>query len=121
MSRISRPAASRKPPGVPASVFEAGEMAKPPKAGRQPARWISADDFTLEADVPMPPRRSAKSNVVALRTLLGRLGPGLSVVLLVRHARQLRVLAAAEFGVTLVTRPLGDGTARVFYVKKARG
>jgi hypothetical protein len=104
-----------KPAGVPASVFEAGKMARPrPKQHQR----IDLSKYAIEHDVPLP---------VAVRTragapyaeLLARMRPGDSIKLPEQGAKSLQG-AAKRLGAKATIRVLGDGMARVWLQAVAR-
>lgn len=97
---------AHKPPGVAASVWEDGKMARP---RRKPARPIDLDKVVFETDVPLPERRRLPRDTVAqsCRAVLQRMAPLQSVVL--DQAQGLALVRLARREGIRVKRELLDG------------
>lgn len=102
----------QKPAGVASSVFEAGQLAKPPKRARKAVEMIDLASLVIEAGVPLPGQRKRESTLCYEATL-ARMAPGSSVLLSPNQARYLRV-AGEKRGMKMTVRLVGIGQTRVW-------
>ena len=105
-----------KPPGVPASVFEAGLLAGQAAKPRKPTVLIDLASIVVETGVPLP-GRALRATTQAYETLLAKLVPGTSVLLPTTQAKTLQV-AARKRGYNVVGRQVDDQRSRVWSLPK---
>lgn len=101
-----------KPAGVPCSVFEAGQLARPARKPRKPSVLINMAAVVIETGVPLP-ENNPRATTRAYNILLAQLVPGTSVLLASNQARTLRE-AAKKRGLTLICRAVDDQRSRVW-------
>lgn len=96
-----------KPAGVPASVFEAGKMAKPP---RKPPMRIDLSEVTVEPGLPVPAGRGTRHGS-PYANLLAKMKPGDSVLLPYEGGKSLQG-AALRLKMLVTMRRMPGGMAR---------
>ena len=101
-----------KPAGVPASVFEAGQLARQAAKPRKPTVLIDLASIEIETGVALPVA-TRRATTQAYDTLLARLMPGTSVLLPSNQAKTLQV-AAKKRGMHVVGRRVDDQHSRVW-------
>ena len=109
-------AGAYKPPGVPASVFEAGLLARQAAKPRKPNALIDLASIVIETGVALPdPTRRATTQ--AYDTLLAQLVPGTSTLLPTTQAKTLQI-AAKKRGLNVVCRRVDAQRSRVWRLPK---
>ena len=106
-----------KPAGVPASVFEAGQLARPARKPRKPTVLIDLATIVIEVGVALPDHLP-RATTQAYNTLLAQLVPGTSVLLATNQAKTL-LAAAKKRGLNVVSRVVDDQRSRVWCLPKA--
>ena len=102
----------QKPAGVPASVFEAGKLAKPERRPRIPTPLLVVAGLAIERGIPITAMRNAPVDQ-PYRDLLAAMQVGDSVKITNSQARALRHVAV-RLHKKIVVRDQGDGFARVW-------
>lgn len=107
----ARDATTHKPAGVPASVFEAGKMAKPART----VSFIDPNAVTIKKGVPIPPCTAGPNAGDRYGKLLDRMGKGDCVELTEKQSKSL-LARGRKLGVKLTVRNLGSGVFCVWRV-----
>jgi hypothetical protein len=98
------PATGRPALNANASVFAAGDAAKPK---RKPRAALDAANVPIKSGVPIPPLATGPHSTSNAKTLLDRMKPGDCVELNAVHARSVKAYAK-KVGIKVVTRKLAD-------------
>lgn len=102
----------QKPAGVPASVFEAGKLAKPAPRPRTPTPLLVVAGLAIERGIPITGARNLRVDQ-PYRDLLAALQVGDSVKITSSQARALRHVAV-RLHKKIAVRDQGDGFTRVW-------
>ncbi|MBL8350495.1 MAG: hypothetical protein JNL87_09280 [Burkholderiaceae bacterium] len=107
-------AGAHKPAGVPASVFDAGRMARPKRD------WtpLTPTVVAIKKGVPLPPRIRGLGDRYGI--LLGRMEPADCVELTERHAKSM-THRARVLGIPVTTRKLDNGAVGLWRLAPGAG
>jgi len=116
--RISAAGAPRPVTTAPASVFAAGQAAKPPRKPMGPREYLDPAKVVIKTGVPIPVKSQHQSRPSPYAALFARMAVGAMVELAPRHAAGFVSWSKKHAQGQVLRRALPGGMAGIWRVEK---